>query len=67
MRKLTTDAELFTAALAQVHVTVREQSGQIADYGGMVERYSAHSVRINGAYYVRGVYDFTAEGSANTR
>ncbi|WP_339273757.1 hypothetical protein MKY59_21430 [Paenibacillus sp. FSL W8-0426] len=60
MRKLRTDIELFTAALAQVRVTVREKDGQIADYGGVIERYSTDSIKICGTYYMRGEYDFEA-------
>ncbi|MEK4157625.1 hypothetical protein NYE27_21250 [Paenibacillus sp. FSL R10-2779] len=57
--KVHTDIELFTVALAQAHVTVREKDGHIADYGGVVERYTADSVRIAGVYYVRNQYYFT--------
>lgn len=40
---------------------IREQDGQIADYGGVIERYSDNSVKIGGTYYMRGVYEFEAQ------
>lgn len=58
MRVLSTDAELLTAALAQVRVTVRERDGRIADYGGNVEKISPDYIRVAGAYYSRSIYIF---------
>lgn len=59
MRKIVTDDELLTAALTQVRVTVREHEGQIADYGGVIEKITPVSVKIGGAYYFRNMYCFT--------
>lgn len=59
MRILHTGIELFTAALAQVRVTVRERDGQIADYGGAIEKYTPVRVKIGGVYYSRDFHVFT--------
>lgn len=56
--RIETDIELFTAALTQASVTVCEEDGSIADYGGPIERYTPDSVKIGGAYYVRASYEF---------
>ncbi|WP_145412490.1 hypothetical protein [Paenibacillus xylanexedens] len=61
IRNLRTNTELLAAALLQVRVTIREQDGQIADYGGPIEGYSDNSVKIGGTYYVRGEYEFEAQ------
>jgi hypothetical protein len=33
----------------------------ILEYGGIIERYTKHSVKINGAYYLREECEFTIE------
>jgi hypothetical protein len=54
---LKTDVEFFAAALFQARVYViyplSEDIMEIVDYGGLVEKYTSHSVRINGSYFLR--------------
>jgi hypothetical protein len=63
MKTLITDVELFAAALTQARVTVYEKDGSIADYGGMIEKYTPESVKIAGTYFRRGEYVFKAESA----
>ncbi|MGG6477041.1 hypothetical protein ABHN03_07330 [Paenibacillus sp. NRS-1775] len=56
MKTLITDVDLLTAALTQARVTVYEKDGRIADYGGVIERYTPESVKIAGMYFRRGEY-----------
>ncbi|MNK90514.1 hypothetical protein D3C87_1105710 [compost metagenome] len=62
MKTITTDIELFAAAMSQVRVSVAIKIGdgklQIVDYGGPIEKYSGFSVRIGGAYYAREAHEF---------
>ncbi|KJK28445.1 hypothetical protein TY89_22980 [Paenibacillus polymyxa] len=58
MKTLITDVDLLAAALTQTRVTVYEKDGHIADYGGLVEKYTPESVKIAGTYFRRGVYVF---------
>lgn len=62
LRKLQTDSELLAAALTQTRVTVREQDGTIADYGGSVDKITPDYIRIAGAYYSRSIYIFSTKG-----
>lgn len=61
-RVLTTDTDLFTAALAQSRVAVIEtrgvQAGCIVDYGGPIQRWTPESVKIADAYYRRREFEF---------
>jgi hypothetical protein len=57
---LVTDTQLFAAALSQTRVTIYDTDGRIADYGGVIERYSLYSIRIGGAYYMRSNFVFCA-------
>ncbi|WP_338532582.1 hypothetical protein RBB83_17230 [Paenibacillus peoriae] len=66
MKTLITDVDLLAAALTQARVTVYEKDGHIADYGGVVEKYTPESVKISGTYFMRGVYVFKT-GSARER
>ncbi|MFK4304346.1 hypothetical protein ABH892_004486 [Paenibacillus sp. RC254] len=63
MKTLITDVELLTAALTQARVTVYEKDGRIADYGGVIEKYTPESVKIAGTYFRRGEYVFKAESA----
>ncbi|MEK3942500.1 hypothetical protein BSK53_19420 [Paenibacillus odorifer] len=65
MRILQMDDELFMAALAQVHVTVREKEDvRIKEHSGPIQKYTPVSVKNSGAYYMRINYNFpvTKEG-----
>lgn len=66
METLITDLELLAAALTQARVTVYEKDGRIADYGGLIERYTPESVKISGTYFMREVYVFKT-GSTRER
>ncbi|MBE3649183.1 hypothetical protein [Paenibacillus polymyxa] len=66
MKSLITDVELLAAALTQVRVTVYEKDESIADYGGVIERYTPESVKIAGTYFMREVYVFKT-GSTRER
>ncbi|MGP0579178.1 hypothetical protein ACTP13_19525 [Paenibacillus peoriae] len=61
MKTLITDVDLLAAALAQARVTVYEKDGRIADYGGVLEKYTPESVKISGTYFRRGEYVFKTE------
>jgi hypothetical protein len=55
MKTLITDTELLAAALAQVRVTIFEPGGHtIADYGGIIEKYTPDYVKIADTYFRRG-------------
>ncbi|MCZ8521772.1 MULTISPECIES: hypothetical protein [Paenibacillus] len=61
-RALHTDTELFAASLFQLCVTVWERTAddipvRIED-GGVIERFTPNSVKINGAYYMRSECEF---------
>lgn len=61
MKTLITDTELLAAALAQVRVTVFEPGGHtIADYGGIIEKYTPDYVKIADTYFRRGIFVFKA-------
>ncbi|MBU9705905.1 hypothetical protein KSP24_03060 [Paenibacillus sp. AK121] len=66
MKTLITDVDLLAAALTQARVTVYEKDGRIADYGGVIERYTPESVKIAGTYFMREVYVFKT-GSTRER
>lgn len=59
---LTTDADLFTAALAQSRIAVFERHGDlagcIADYGGPIQKWTPVSVKIQDSYYLRSEFEF---------
>lgn len=62
---LTTDIQLFAAALSGRKVSVMQRTADdiyvILEYGAMIERYSDTSVKINGNYYLRMDCEFTIE------
>ncbi|WP_348623023.1 hypothetical protein ABFT51_17595 [Paenibacillus peoriae] len=66
MKTLITDVDLLAAALTQARVTVYEKDGRIADYGGVIEKYTPESVKISGTYFMRELYVFKT-GSARER
>ncbi|NJJ37801.1 hypothetical protein [Paenibacillus apii] len=59
---LNTDADLFTASLAQARVAVFERCGELAgcivDYGGPIQKWTPVSVKIADAYYLRSDFEF---------
>ncbi|WP_438349951.1 hypothetical protein ACP8HI_04585 [Paenibacillus sp. FA6] len=59
---LSTDTELFAAALAQVRVYVvqisEDQPDCIVDYGGPVQKYTPETVKITDKYYMRERFEF---------
>ncbi|MBZ6443190.1 MAG UNVERIFIED_CONTAM: hypothetical protein MIN83_12895 [Paenibacillus polymyxa] len=61
MKTLITDVDLLAAALTQARVTVYEKDGHIADYGGVIEKYTPESVKISGTYFMREIYVFKTE------
>jgi hypothetical protein len=64
-KTISTDMELFAAALAQRKVSVMQRTADdiyaILEYGGIIERYTKQSVKINGSYYLREECEFTTE------
>lgn len=59
MKTLITDTELLAAALAQVRITIYEPGARtIADYGGIVEKYTPDYVKIGGTYFRRDIFVF---------
>ncbi len=64
-KTISTDMELFTASLSQRKVSVMQRTSDdiyaILEYGGIIERYTKHSVKINGTYYLREECEFTIE------
>jgi hypothetical protein len=63
-RALCSDTELFAASLFQLQVSVWERTAddipvRIED-GGIIERISPISVKINGIYYMRSECEFRA-------
>ncbi|OMC63968.1 hypothetical protein BK125_30640 [Paenibacillus odorifer] len=62
---LESDAEFLTAALTQSKVSVwfrlePDPIGHLMDYGGIVEGYTPDSIKIGGAHFVRGRFEFRA-------
>ncbi|MEK3660017.1 hypothetical protein NSQ29_10655 [Paenibacillus sp. FSL F4-0236] len=60
---LVSDSEFLTAALVQSNVSVwyREDPdpiGNLMDYGGIVEGYTPDSIKLAGAHFVRGRFEF---------
>ncbi|MDB5054882.1 MAG: hypothetical protein JWM44_2932 [Bacilli bacterium] len=64
-KTISTDMELLATSLAQRKVSVMQRTADdiyaILEYGGIIERYTKHSVKINGAYYLREECEFTIE------
>ncbi|MEC0233753.1 hypothetical protein P4H71_05200 [Paenibacillus kribbensis] len=62
---LKSDIELFAAALSQVRVYVVQPLGDdlidIIDYGGVVEKITPESVKINGSYFMRNQFEFRVD------
>jgi len=62
-KTISTDMELLAASLSQRKVSVMQRTSDdiyaILDYGGAIERYTNHSVKINGTYYLRDECEFT--------
>ncbi|WP_339246939.1 hypothetical protein NST58_06770 [Paenibacillus sp. FSL R10-2796] len=60
---LVSDSEFLAAALSQSKVTVwfrleQDPMGHIMDYGGIVEGYTPDSIKLAGAHFVRGRFEF---------
>ncbi|AIQ24251.1 hypothetical protein NSQ90_15985 [Paenibacillus sp. FSL H7-0737] len=60
---LESDAEFLTAALAQSKVSVwfrlePDPIGNLMDYVGIVEGYTPESIKLAGAHFVRGRFEF---------
>lgn len=51
------DQDLDYAIALRHNVSVWE-NGQIANYGGLIEKHTEHAVKINGVYYAKGTYEF---------
>ncbi|WP_418027045.1 hypothetical protein [Paenibacillus sp. JJ1722] len=62
---LKSDLELFAAALSQARVYVIQPLGEdlidIVDYGGMVEKITPESIKINGSYFFRNQFEFRVD------
>ncbi|OMF31942.1 hypothetical protein [Paenibacillus peoriae] len=62
---LKSDIELFAAALSQVRVYVVQLLGEdlidIVDYGGPVEKYTPESIKVNGSYFFRNLFEFRVD------
>ncbi|MGQ3477731.1 hypothetical protein [Paenibacillus sp. TY11] len=62
---LGSDIELFAAALSQVRVYVVQPLGKdlidIVDYGGVVQKITPESVKINGSYFMRNQFEFRVD------
>ncbi|APB77366.1 hypothetical protein PPYC2_21515 [Paenibacillus polymyxa] len=62
---LKSDIELFAAALNQVRVYVVQPLGEdlidIVDYGGVVEKITPESIKINGNYFFRKQFEFRVD------
>ncbi|OMD64694.1 hypothetical protein BSK62_17145 [Paenibacillus odorifer] len=62
---LVTDSEFLTAALVQSKVSVwfrlePDPIGHLMDYGGIVEGYTPDSIKLAGAHFVRGRFEYRA-------
>ncbi len=62
---LETDAEFLTAALLQTKVSVwyrqvPDPVGELMDHGGVVEGYSATTIRISDSWFYRERFEFRA-------
>lgn len=66
---LRSDAEFLAAAMSQVRVYVvsplSDDMIEIVDYGGPVEKYTRHSVKINGSYFFRNQFEFRTDIKRN--
>lgn len=51
--------KIFCAAISQAKVMIFNK-GQVVDYGGTIEKYSPKVIKIDGTYYIRGLYEFRA-------
>lgn len=62
---LQSDTEFLAAAISQIRVYVvsplSDDMVEIVDYGGPVEKFTPHSVKIKGNYFFRNQYVFRAE------
>ncbi|MHB0865219.1 hypothetical protein ACYCS5_29270 [Paenibacillus sp. SEL3] len=62
---LKSDIELFAAALSQVRVYVVQPLGEdlidIVDYGGLVDKITPESVKINRSYFIRKQFEFRVD------
>ncbi|MET3209369.1 UNVERIFIED_CONTAM: hypothetical protein ABIC26_002313 [Paenibacillus sp. PvR008] len=62
---LKSDIELFAAALNQVRVYVvqplSDDMVEIVDYGGVVEKITPDSIKVNGSYFMRDQFEFRVE------
>ncbi|MFW9331746.1 hypothetical protein ACN6AX_00755 [Paenibacillus polymyxa] len=67
---LKSDIELFAAALSQVRVYVVQLLGEdlidIVDYGGIVEKITPESIKINGSYFFRNQFEFRVDVKGST-
>jgi len=64
-KTISTDMELFAASLAQRKICVMQRTSDdiyaILEYGGVIEKYTKLSVKINGNYYLRHECEFIIE------
>jgi hypothetical protein len=63
-RTLSSDIELFAAALSQVRIAVVQRTANdipVFIDVGTIEKYTRVSVKVNGAYYMRGEREFHVE------
>ncbi|MMZ48478.1 hypothetical protein D1872_101500 [compost metagenome] len=67
---LKSDIELFAAALSQVRVYVVQPLGKdlidIVDYGGIVEKITPESIKINGSYFFRNQFEFRVDNKKDS-
>ncbi|MGQ3477727.1 hypothetical protein [Paenibacillus sp. TY11] len=67
---LKSDIELFAAALIQVRVYGVQLLGDdlidIVDYGGVVEKITPESIKINGSYFLRKQFEFRVDVKGST-
>jgi hypothetical protein len=54
---LKTDADFTNAVLFQLRVTVF-QNGEIIDYGGIIDKFSEHSLMIEDSHFLRETCEF---------
>lgn len=63
---LHSDTDFLVAALSQSKVSVwfridPDPTGQLMDYGGIVEKFTPDSIKLSGAYFVRERFEFRIE------
>ncbi|MDQ0496374.1 hypothetical protein [Paenibacillus brasilensis] len=62
---LSMDADFLGAALSQSQVCVvrplNDEMVEIVDYGGMIEKYTPDSIKVNGSYFMRKQFEFRVD------